>query len=501
MSKKYLSLEEAAELLSIPKDELMRMRERGDIRGFADRGNWKFKVDDVETLARSRQTDSSPDVPLFSPDDESSDSDISLTSDEASLDDLGSDSDVKLVGGDADAIGFDSDSDVKLVGMDSDSDVKLEMSGTAPEIDVPDDSDSDVKLVGSDEESDSDVKLMEDDALNLDSKSDDDLAVPSDSDSIAPESGIDFGMDTDMTDSDSDVQLLRDDDDVMLLGDDDNALSLDEPSSPAQDSVLAEESGISLTGDSSLMLGAESGISLEGPSDSGIAFDASDDEGITLSMDDDPDSGISLDLGDSGISLEGPDDSGISLDSGDSGISLEGDDYSGTIPMMDVMGDDDVPETQFEIPSIEDDSEYDLEFDDDDTGVMEIQSGESGEATLDDAVFDLDDDMDSFDSGEAMSDIDLEDDVFDDEDELDVFDADEDVFEDEEGQEFSSPVGHRMAVEADWGTGTFVGLVIASLFLLVCGSVMIDLVKNTATASTPNPISGMLLDTLGGLYK
>ena len=36
--KKYLSLEEAAAQLKVTRDQLVRLREGGDIRGFADRG-------------------------------------------------------------------------------------------------------------------------------------------------------------------------------------------------------------------------------------------------------------------------------------------------------------------------------------------------------------------------------------------------------------------------------------------------------------------------------
>jgi len=45
-SKKYLSLEEAASLLKVKTEELIRLREKGDIRGFADRapGNSKRKT-------------------------------------------------------------------------------------------------------------------------------------------------------------------------------------------------------------------------------------------------------------------------------------------------------------------------------------------------------------------------------------------------------------------------------------------------------------------------
>ena len=41
MAKKYLNLEEAAAELGMEKEELNRLREAGDIRGFADRGAWK----------------------------------------------------------------------------------------------------------------------------------------------------------------------------------------------------------------------------------------------------------------------------------------------------------------------------------------------------------------------------------------------------------------------------------------------------------------------------
>ena len=64
-TKKYLTLEEAARQLGMAPDELVRLRERGEIRGFADRGTWKFRSEDVEEFARSRDADSSPEVPII----------------------------------------------------------------------------------------------------------------------------------------------------------------------------------------------------------------------------------------------------------------------------------------------------------------------------------------------------------------------------------------------------------------------------------------------------
>src|SRR5688572_1265328 len=63
--KKYLSLDEASSRLGMTNEQLIRLREQGEIRGFADRGTWKFRVEDVEELSRTRQPDSSPEVPLL----------------------------------------------------------------------------------------------------------------------------------------------------------------------------------------------------------------------------------------------------------------------------------------------------------------------------------------------------------------------------------------------------------------------------------------------------
>ncbi len=494
MSKKYLSLEEAASLLSVPTLELMRMREQGEIRGFADRGNWKFKVDDVETLARTRMADSNPEVPLYADDDVDSVGEqptiISKGSPEESesiLDDddadslADSDSDVQLVGG-PDIDLENSDSDVRLVGLDSSGELPADQGETAPEMDLSG-SDSDVRLAS---DSDSDVRLSSGD-------SDSDVSLL-DSETIT---SFNLGNAESDAGSDSDVQLVGNDDDAsdvtLMSGDDQQAVPVD--LSDDDQSVLMDESGISLSGDSSLMLGGESGISLEGPTDSGIELSSNDDdEGITLDLGDD--SGISLEMDESGISLEADDESGI---------SLEGDDeFSGTIPMMNVVADDSVPETQFEIPPLEDDESDTFDISGaDDTGVLDMS--DLDDSSADDGVFDLDEDDDDFAESDAFAedddDLDFEDDAFDDDGDLDVFDADDDVFDDEDDDSsYGGGMGRMPMVETDWGAGTFVGLALSSLLLLVCGVVMIDLVNNMATASTPSAVSSAILKTLGGLY-
>lgn len=540
MSKKYLSLEEAAAVLRMGTDELIRLRERGGIRGFADRGTWKFREEDVLEVQRSRQADSDPDVPLLRESSEELSS--ALGSDDVGeqptiiskgLDPLkSSDSEVKLVGSLAADVSADASgvraveevqgSDIRPLALEPDSGLGLGASdsalrrgaGEGASILADDsavlggklDSDSEVKLVApSGMDSDSDVKLVGESSAELN-------LAPLD-DSLGSDSDVRLVLETPAPKkgSDSDVQLVQpakgaadSDSDVALLRDDDESIALDfTPDDGESASVLADESGIALVGDdSAMLLKGESGISLEGPSDSGVALKAEEDESITLDISED-----------SGISLEAAADSGISLESvADSGISLEdSSEFGGTIPMMKVAGQDD-DETAYEIPALKDDSsEYELatagKGSDSETAVFDLASAEEA---LDDSAFEVDDETapsDEF-AGTGVSEEELEvgEDVLgeDDElDELDVFDADEEVFDEgmtPVGQKFAAPVG-AVVVEQDWGVGPFIGLVLATTMLAVVGVVMFDLVYNLWAYQQPTSASSMLLDALGGLYK
>lgn len=432
MAKKYLSLDEAAQLLGIAKDQLVRFREQGEIRGFADRGSWKFREEDVEEFLRTRQTDSSPDFPIIADDESSvldddhsddlssSDSDVRLYFDESLFADdeedlkklKDSDSDVQLTGDSGPKLETDSgenlqktgtweptinltdsDSDVKLVGARTDADIDLadlaQTTQMSDSTDMPTPPESGVLL----SDSDSDVRLAE--KVSSDDEDEDDSGISLfedlDSDSDVKLTGLDglFGPD-----SDSDVQLSgglnRTDSDIRLI--DEPLPGLDKPKDKA-DRLLApddsdlklidsgsrvrkdedDDSGITLESQgSSLALEAdESGISLE--IDSGISLEA-DDSGISLES---FDSGASLD-DDSGISLDGS-DSGISLDLGDdSGISLGDEDQMGrTMPMGSVpnarslMEDSTEATTQFQVPGKKkgQDSVFNLQGMDDDENV------------------------------------------------------------------------------------------------------------------------------------
>jgi excisionase family DNA binding protein len=349
MAKKYLTLEEAARQLGMAPDELVRLRERSEIRGFADRGTWKFRSEDVDEFARSRDADSSPEVPIiddvkgrkgaagdsgirkgsssgrFNKTSDSDvrllldetlvpggkesdpdvvlsqlgtgDSDVRLSDDVGGLVDSASDSDVKLISTSSedvlpsDAASSDaSDSDVKLVSSDSDSDVRL----AKPEAKAPG-SDSDVRLVGTEEmathHSDSDVRLT------------------------APGSSMDL-VGSGPGSSGSHIKLGGT-----------SSVNLGDSSSDESSVLLAQDSGIALDTGSGMKVGggssADSGITLQSLADSGISLEKSD-SGITLAGP--MDSGIALDA-DSGIALESDTDSGIAL-SADSGIALDAD--SGT---------------------------------------------------------------------------------------------------------------------------------------------------------------------------
>ncbi|HET6323250.1 MAG TPA: helix-turn-helix domain-containing protein [Planctomycetaceae bacterium] len=368
MAKKYLNLEEAAHLLGMAPDELVRFRERGEIRGFADRGTWKFKSEDVEDFARSRDADSSPEVPIL---------DDSPKPKSASKDPLAGDSGMRRAGA-AGRYNKASDSDVRLLldetlvpgNRDSDPEVVLSQLGT---------SDSDVRLVEDvgglvDSGSDSDVKLISTSSTDMvlpptgsSDASDSDVqlvgkspekARPSKSGSSADASDSDVKL-VAPQDSDSDVRLAqppskgkptlgRSDSDVRLVGTDDLAtvgsasdIRLASGSGSSVDigggsgsgsgkglgstsSMMLNDShsGDSSADESSVLLG-DSGIALDTGSAMKVGAGSSADSGITLQSL--ADSGISLEKADSGISLAGPMDSGIALDA-DSGIALDKED-------------------------------------------------------------------------------------------------------------------------------------------------------------------------------
>ncbi len=496
MAKKYLNLEEAAAQLGMEIDELNRLREGGDIRGFADRGAWKFRLEDIEELARSRQADSDPAIPLFS--DEADEDDLfgSAILEEADLsdsvideDEVGeqatvirgsihddddspvelnsSDSDVRLVVDDGNDLQLDSEPELVTVGEDSDSDVRLTDDSS---IDLS--SDSDVKLVDSDSEPDFEI-------LDMDSGSDSDVKLVADDSNIAG--------------SESDVALIGDES-FDLGSDSDVALVSDEGDNS---SILAEDSGISLASDSGISLASDSGISLAGPLDSGISLEGADESGISL-VGDDTGSDISI-TADSGISLE----------------PFDVEDVDKTVQMN--TGSDDKNAT-LEIPILDDDddSSFDLSDSSADTSVLMLNEGDDMGGSSGSVILDSDDEDsesaifedDEFASDDAISDVFDEDD----EDFDDIYDADDDDFDDsfqsgESHAEFVAPAafaggrGAAMAApEAEWGAGTFAALGVSTVLLAICTVMMYDMIRTMWHYDDPSSVSSFFLETFGGLF-
>lgn len=537
--KKYLSLEEAASLLKLKTEELVRLREKGEIRGFADRGTWKFKSGDVEEFARRRQPDSDPDVAILDDDDDlgrqatvirkgresTSDSDVRLVMDqgmkkgltgssgELPVQEAASDSDVKLIHS-GPALKPDSDSDVKLVNPskkqpDSDSDVKLVDPGKRR----MSDSDSDVRLAGSDsdvklvapQESDSDVKLIDQGARKRPSE------LSSDSDVALLPPGKGGSLDFDMTDTSGAASALFDDDPAISL---------------------PMDSGIRLTGDSGIqLLGGDSGIRLQA-ADSGIQLQPAD-SGILL----EGDSGITLGHGDSSITLS--DDSGMKLRGsskklkGGSSKNLKGrnkpapdldatapmllaqdkdsnDDLNATGPML--LGDDDDLDGGMDVPLLSDDTDHAetsvIMFDDEDDADQVAQTVvKKGRKPAED-MFDLDQEEDEVESFED-DELEVSDEVLGEDDELedlDAFDEDEDEFEEgfESGASrigFASPAG-KIATpqEVEWGTGSFL-MILASTTILLVGALMSADLLRTTWAGENAVYQGELIETVGNMFK
>lgn len=562
MAKKYLTLEEAAQQLGMKPDELVRLRERGEIRGFADRGTWKFKSEDVDEFGRSRDADSSPEVPIL--DDtpmaqpavgggkgkgsapgrfnKTSDSDVRLLLDETLvpgakdsdpevvLSRLGSsDSDVRLMDDTGGVVDSGSDSDVKLISTTSEVGIP---AGQGSSVDA---SDSDVKLVAAD--SDSDVRLAK---------------AASDS-SSGP--------------SDSDVRLVGTDDLATLGSESDIRLAASEGSSvelsgSSSSSKLGSGSSVDSTqalhlnepsssDESSVLLGDDSGIALDTGSSMKVGGGSSADSGITLQSL--ADSGISLEKADSGISLAGPMDSGIALDA-DSGIALDKTEGSG-IALADDSGirladsgtrrggkDTKKPKapaakkggakeemddsTQVEVPLMdeEDESGYKLHDDQPKTNVVLFADDDEEEGTAvvpaakgkrsrTDDSFALQESGVEFEEAEGFSDdedLEVAEDVLGDEgdlDEIDVFEPAEEDFDSsvqssESHAEFAPPVTLRSMAPAEttWDTMTFAGLALSSIVLLGTGMVMFDLVRTMWHWDDGVPISGALLDLVKGMF-
>ncbi len=387
MAKKYLSLDEAAAKLGVSQEALRKAREKGDLRGFADRGNWKFREEDLDEFGRKMTADSDPDVPVLAPDLEldfgggdqsvfSGDDDIgeqptiirkagdsNVLSEESDLnlfdagDEGASDSSVRLMLDDdlmkpsdsskikggkpvlsdsSNVIGRKksaSDSSRILTDEDSSKDIPISFGDSSSEHDLEGGSSSDIPISFGDSSQDLVLALDDDDDDNSahalpgmgDSDSDVRLAVDYE-DAKLSDSNSEINLSG--ADSDSDVRLLDKTQPMKLDPDSDSDVRLIKTDSDSDVRMVGDQS------DSDVRLlpnkrrprpDSDSDVSLAGANrDMPLAIADSGDEDLS------GDGfvigeGSDIKLGsDSGIKLESEGDSGISLDlTGDSGIALD----------------------------------------------------------------------------------------------------------------------------------------------------------------------------------
>ncbi|MBL9082235.1 MAG: helix-turn-helix domain-containing protein [Planctomycetales bacterium] len=315
---KLITLEEAAHILGISAAEVGEMRQRQELYGYRDGGNWKFKQSDVEQLAmdRSGMAPSPGGSGILPVDLEGGDNDLVVLS-EFELGDSGPGSSTVIGGKNKPGSDLSLGSDLKL--------------------------DSGIDLAGGD----SDLKLAGNSGLNLAGDS-----GPLSAADTSDKSNVLGGPDSDLGILGSDVRLAGDSNvfdsplpgGSMAAGKTMLTAELAEKGGPAPSSVKMEmrdsESVFGDTGSDVTRNAGGSGINLLSPQDSGMLLDDLDLSGA---------SGIAQGIGDDSEikgdddflltpSLDGGDDS---MDSGSQVIALDGDygdDATATLLAGDVPG-------------------------------------------------------------------------------------------------------------------------------------------------------------------
>jgi len=313
MARKYLELAEAAVMLGITEDRLLELRSKGEISGYRDGPNWKFKEDDLEKLAGDLaqgnigEDDLEPTGDLAVDDDDSV-----LLSDQAVSDEgVASSSTIIGAGGDAASAG---ESDLKLddAPVEPSSDLNLQAGS------------SDVQLVDeaettSGEGGTSDLALAGSD-LNLAGDSDVSLA------GSGVGSGVGGGSALDLGDEDDDL-VLGDTGSDITIGSGDSGISLVDPT----DSGISLEQPLDLAGSGaeSLELGEDDMISLEEEADLDSPTQLKADDDFLLTPLEEAE-----DASDSGSQV-------IALDS-EEGVGDSADSLAGGVPTMATMLEEDV---------------------------------------------------------------------------------------------------------------------------------------------------------------
>lgn len=500
MTHKYLTAAEAAAVLGITVDELNRLREDAVIRGFSDRGNWKFREDHLKEYARTQETGSDPDIAIYDesgpgasdlfraqPNDDPDQTNQSrlpnLADSTGSGDfDLGAGEFSKAVESPADDEDVDSTRKVERPSIEDDSTNKMKRPETESQ-EPSSDSTNKLRTEPSSTDDEAGFSLSESGAGIFGSGADDsgiNLVPEDDGDSgvlLSDDSGV-----SDAAHGESGL-MLEDNESAVLGGSDvtDGSGTLDfaddgsVESESESDITLGDDSGLDFAGTSGIALEADDEAADLDAGESGIALDVGE-SGIAL---DTGDSGIALDVGDSGIALE-TGESGIALDAGDSGIALETGDSGLALDFSDSDVDASTPEGTQRMQVDEDaaNSEF-TTFDDEESEADATQRVAVGG----DSEFDLGAEAEEEDFAYEDDEFDDADDLIDEMDEVDGMEDDEDALigseDDLASSEFESgefedddlleTPAARKPREPSWGATTCIGLVLGTAVMMASG--------------------------------
>ena len=268
MAQKFVSLEEAAQMLGVTKERLGELREAGKIHGYRDGVSWKFKEEEVERVHAQGLED---------------DDEISLDFDSDELADLSDAPSSILTGDQADNQPPGATGSTVIGKIDS-----LEgdtLGGVSP-------GESEISL---------DISPFEDESGELDLSEEPDPALASDVHLIAGASDIlsreETGSGILSGDEGSSSKAFEGLEEIDLDLDDVSADSIE-----VEASVSDEDSGVTLSAEDSVKAASASSLELD------------DDEG-ELHSGEGSGSDITLSSEDSGIQLIDPADSGLALDS------------------------------------------------------------------------------------------------------------------------------------------------------------------------------------------
>ncbi|HEV3168350.1 MAG TPA: DNA-binding protein [Isosphaeraceae bacterium] len=514
----FYTLEEAARVLGMNPEELKGKAQHREVRAFMDSGSWRFRVADIDELARRRGMGSDPDLSLSDLDlvtqpESGSEAELNLSEYQLGVatPDLGPPSmHIPASMSEAD-VQFDdlnlppppmTSSSSTIIGMapsgklPSDSDVRL----------VPDNvkaaSDSDVRIKQTQEHrpSDSDVTLVSDD---------DEGQVPGSSDTFPVASGDTAIRQSPLLGSSAEVQVTSSGASSMDEEDSDFELT---PSSVID--ALQPESGSDF--ELTALDGSDEFEStpLHGPSDSDVTAAEPAASGINLGK-----------PSDSGINLQGV--GGFNLKQADS-IELqplEEDEAhqqrppkkpapptsqpkpspaATPLPQPKAKGEKDIFEdTDFEVDALDTDqhdqtvqleagSDYDLEEDSSDSGsevfaVDEDEVDQNAATAMASGIAeeDLEEDFDAEGEGaEAPS----------------AWDVEAEPAESASARASASPVLASSAASAEWG-GIWVGVLgVATVFVLLLSFVSMDLVRNMYEFRGDLPVASGLVKGLSDLF-